>query len=48
MIQRCLLLQSLSWTVDAVDNDAYHWEVAFADFQISSPLAQVRLNYRCS
>ena len=39
--QEVVLLQSLPWTIDAVGNDAYHWEVAFNTFDSSSPLAQV-------
>lgn len=41
----CSTLQDLPWTLDAVQDDAYQWEVVFSKFAESSPLAQVLYFY---
>jgi hypothetical protein len=38
-------LQDLPWTLDAVQDDAYQWEVVSSTFAESSPLAQVLFFY---
>ena len=40
----CLSMQSMPCTIDAVEDDAYHWEIAFKGFDPSSLLAQVLLS----
>ena len=37
----CLSMQSMPCTIDAVEDNAYHWEIAFKGFDPSSLLAQV-------
>ena len=40
----CLSMQSMPCTIDAVEDDAYHWEIAFKGFHPCSLLAQVLLS----
>ena len=43
-MKTCLSVQSMPCTIDAVEDDAYHWEIAFNGFDLSSLLAQVLLS----
>ena len=43
-LKTCLSVQSMPCTIDAVEDDAYHWEIAFSGFDLSSLLAQVLLS----
>ena len=42
-MKTCLSVQSMPCSIDAVEDDAYHWEIAFKGFDSSSRLAQVLL-----